>query len=82
MAQKNRPESPGSDPKPQLKDPWGAFGYLVSGVAVYGLVGWGLDRWLGTDFLVAIGIIVGAGLGIYLTMKTIQAPAGHDHDKN
>jgi ATP synthase protein I len=48
-------------------DPWHAFGYVVSGVAVYGFLGWLLDRWLGTSFLVAVGIILGAGLGIYMT---------------
>ena len=48
-------------------DPWAAFGYLVSGVAVYGLIGWGVDPWWGTSFMVAIGIVTGAALGIYLT---------------
>ena len=36
---------------------------------MYGFLGWLIDRWLGTDFIVAIGIIVGAGLGIYLTFS-------------
>ena len=49
-------------------DPWHAFGYIVSGVGVYGFLGWLLDRWLGTEFLVAIGILVGAALGIYMTI--------------
>ncbi len=48
-------------------DPWHAFGYLVAGVMVYGFVGWLLDRWWGTSFVVAIGIVFGAGLGIYMT---------------
>ena len=48
-------------------DPWHAFGYVVSGVGVYGLAGWALDRWLGTTFLVALGILIGAGFGIYMT---------------
>lgn len=48
-------------------DPWHAFGYLIAGVGVYGLIGWGLDRWLDTRFLVVVGILVGAGLGLYLT---------------
>jgi hypothetical protein len=39
----------------------------VSGVAVYGLLGWLADRWLGTQFLVAVGILAGAGMGIYMT---------------
>lgn len=60
MTQPNLP----SEPK---GDPWHAFGYIVSGVFVYGLIGWGLDRWLGTTFLVAVGILVGAGFGLYMT---------------
>lgn len=48
-------------------DPWYAFCYLVAGVAFYGLLGWLGDRWLGTSFLVAVGILLGAGLGVYLT---------------
>lgn len=48
-------------------DPWHAFGYVASGVGLYGLLGWLADRWLGTSFLVALGVLVGAGLGIYMT---------------
>lgn len=48
-------------------DPWHAFGYLVAGVAFYGLLGWLADRWLGTSFLVAVGIVVGAVLGVFMT---------------
>lgn len=50
-------------------DPWHAFGYIVSGVALYGFLGWLVDQWLETEFVVAIGIIVGAALGIYLTFS-------------
>lgn len=48
-------------------DPWHAFGYLVAGVAFYGVLGWLADQWLGTSFLVAIGILAGAVLGVYMT---------------
>ncbi|HZJ06659.1 MAG TPA: AtpZ/AtpI family protein [Nocardioidaceae bacterium] len=58
---------PAPDEEPVAGDPWHAFGYLVSGVAVYGILGWFADRWLGTSFLVVIGILLGAGFGIYLT---------------
>lgn len=60
------PPTASSDDSPK-GDPWHAFGYVVSGVGVYGLAGWALDRWLATTFLVAIGILVGAGFGIYMT---------------
>lgn len=59
---------PGSAPRP---DPWQALGYLVSGVALYGLVGWLLDRWLGTSWLVAVGVLAGAVLGLYLTWRRL-----------
>lgn len=65
MARQLPPTAP-SDDSPK-GDPWHAFGYIVSGVAFYGLAGWALDRWIGTTFLVAIGILVGAGFGIYMT---------------
>lgn len=58
------PAEPDENPK---GDPWNAVGYIVAGVALYGFGGWALDRWLGTSFLVAIGILVGAGFGIYMT---------------
>lgn len=55
-------------------DPWVAFGRLVAGVLVYGLAGWGLDRWLGTHVLVAVGILFGATLGLYLTWTAYRVP--------
>ena len=56
-----------SDEPPHGGDPWLAFSYLVSGATIYGLVGWGLDRWLGTNYLVVIGILLGVALAIYMT---------------
>jgi ATP synthase protein I len=65
MSQQSPPPAPPDD-RPK-GDPWHAFGYIVSGVGVYGVLGWLLDRWLGTTFLVAVGILVGAGFGLYMT---------------
>ena len=59
-------------------DPWHAFGYIVSGVAFYGLLGWLADRWLGTAFLVAIGIVFGAGLGIFMTFARFNRAPKQD----
>jgi F0F1-type ATP synthase assembly protein I len=57
---------------PPSGDPWHAFGYLVAGVGFYGLLGWLADRWLGTTFLVAVGILLGAGLGVYMTWSRFK----------
>lgn len=70
------------DPNRHQGDPWNAFGYLVSGVFLYGLIGWGLDRWLGTSFLVAIGVIAGAALGTYQTYKRFQIPDDDPQDED
>lgn len=40
---------------------------------MYGALGWLADWWLGTSFLVAIGILVGAGFGIYMTIARFDA---------
>lgn len=70
------------DPNRPQGDPWSAFGYLVSGVLLYGLIGWGLDRWLGTSYLVAVGIIAGAALGTYQTYKRFQIPDESPQDED
>ena len=62
-------------------DPWHAFGYLTAGVLVYGGLGWALDRWLGTSFLVVIGILSGAGLGIYMTFARFGGFAAKDDEQ-
>ena len=61
-------------------DPWHAVGYLSAGVLLYGVLGWLADRWLGTSFLVAVGILAGAGLGLYLTWNRFNRPTTGDED--
>ncbi|HEX5770799.1 MAG TPA: hypothetical protein VGD51_18575 [Nocardioidaceae bacterium] len=38
-------------------------------MGMYGFLGWLADRWLGTSFLVVVGILGGAGLGLYMTFN-------------
>ncbi len=66
-------------------DPWHAFGLIVSGVMLYGFLGWAADRWLGTSWLVAVGIVGGAAMGIYMTWARFNKPADqgqHEHGQN
>lgn len=67
---------PSSEGRSPGGDPWHAFSYLVTGVAFYGLLGWLADRWLGTSFLVVIGIVLGAGLGLYMTFQRFGLRSG------
>ena len=48
------------------------LGYLVAGVLFYGMVGWLLDQWLGTRFLVAAGVLLGGGLGTYMMIVRLR----------
>jgi F0F1-type ATP synthase assembly protein I len=53
---------------------WHAVGYLISGIAVWGFVGWLVDRWLGWDGIAtAIGCVLGAAGGIFLVVKRLGA---------
>ena len=46
---------------------WSMTGYLITGMALYGGLGWLLDRWLGHDALfLPIGVLVGIALAITL----------------
>ena len=45
---------------------WRSFAYLLSGPLVYGGLGWLADRWLGTGFLLPVGLVGGMALSLYL----------------
>jgi len=63
----SRREGPGSPGGGDVV--WSILGTLVAGVLAWGGIGWLLDRWLGTGFLVAVGILVGAAGAFYLIIK-------------
>jgi hypothetical protein len=41
-------------------------------VLFYGAVGWLLDQWLGTRFLVAAGVLLGGALGTYMMIVQLK----------
>ena len=48
-------------------DPMALISYLISGILVYGGLGWLLDRWLGFESLFfPIGVVLGVAAGGYL----------------
>jgi ATP synthase protein I len=48
---------------------WSIIGTMLAGVLAWGFIGWLLDQWLGTRYLVAVGIIVGMAGAMYLIIK-------------
>jgi ATP synthase protein I len=45
---------------------WTIVGYLISGLLIWGGIGFGLDKWLGTHFLMILGMLAGLGASLYL----------------
>ncbi len=41
-------------------------GYMLAGPLLYGGIGWAADHWLGTSFILPVGIIAGLALSLYL----------------
>jgi len=53
--------------EPRPVDPMALISYLVSGIVVYGGIGWLLDRWLDFHSLFfPIGVVLGVAAGGYL----------------
>lgn len=51
------------DPLPESAA-WNIVSYLLAGLVGFGLPAWLLDRWLGTNWIVAIGIVVGTAVAM------------------
>ncbi|TDC55080.1 hypothetical protein E1281_14445 [Actinomadura sp. KC345] len=61
--QKRRPE----DGQREFADvAWSVPGYLLSGMIIWGGLGWLLANWTGQDWLIPIGVVIGVGLATYL----------------
>lgn len=71
--QEKPPGAPTEPPDPDAGHPrleesrmWNVVSYLISGPVMFGGIGWALDRWLATAFLVPIGILAGMAVSLYL----------------
>jgi F0F1-type ATP synthase assembly protein I len=65
-------QPPAPEPLRRSTDPWAAIGRLSGGVLVYGAIGFLLDRWWDTTFMTPIGILFGAGLGIWTIYASLE----------
>ncbi|GAB3591314.1 hypothetical protein GCM10027446_08800 [Angustibacter peucedani] len=67
-SESSEPPDPSSGERPgrEADQAWRSFAYLLSGPLVYGGLGWLADRWLGTGFLLPVGLVGGMALSLYL----------------
>lgn len=60
----NQDEPPGPPATPG--DAWSVLAYLITGLLVWGGAGMLLDRWLGTELFIVVGLLLGSASSIYL----------------
>lgn len=54
-------------------DPWAIVGRLISGILIYGGLGWLIGSWFNkVEMFVAAGSILGIGLALYMTYKQLN----------
>lgn len=54
-------------------DPYAITGYLLSGMVLYGGLGWLIDKWAGTSSVFApIGVVFGLAAGLFLTFRQLS----------
>lgn len=71
------PGNPGRSPEPSASATanlaWSIVSYLLSGLLVWGGVGWLLDRWLGKEALfLPVGLLFGMVAAMYLVVVKIN----------
>lgn len=80
MSASGRPAEPGrnSSGRPPGADEenagWSVFGYLISGMAVYGAIGWLIGHWLHATILFPLGMLTGLVLAIVLIIYRYGRP--------
>lgn len=50
-------------------DGYRVLSLMLAGPVLYGGIGWLLDTWLHTAWLMLVGVMVGLGLSIYLVIS-------------
>ena len=72
MSSTRKSEAPTGKSEKQI-DPWSITGHLLAGMALYGGLGWLIDKWAGTtDVFTPIGVIFGLAAGLYLTFRQVS----------
>jgi F0F1-type ATP synthase assembly protein I len=56
---------------------WAVTGTLISGMAVWGGVGWLFDQWLNTRVFFPVGVILGVAVAIYVVAVKHGAVGPH-----
>ncbi|HZE39195.1 MAG TPA: AtpZ/AtpI family protein [Stackebrandtia sp.] len=68
-----RSEDPDQNPS-GADQGWVAIGYLITGIVVWGGIGWLVDAWLDLGGIaIGIGSVIGVACGVYLIARRLGA---------
>ena len=56
-------------------DPWSAMSMIISGVLLWGAIGYGVSEWLNSKVYMGAGVVIGGVLGVLL----VYLRYGRDH---
>jgi F0F1-type ATP synthase assembly protein I len=65
-------------PSPGADEGWAVLGSLISGLVLFGGLGWLLDQWWGTRVMAPLGAVIGLALGIYAVVVRHAHRVGAD----
>lgn len=68
------PDDPDDVRRREQSNAWDAFALVVSGVAVWGGVGWLVSEWLNSRLFLVLGLLVGMGAALYLVWVRYGKP--------
>lgn len=65
----SEPTEPGTQGDGGYNAGMAVFSYIIGGIIVWSLIGWGLDTLLKTSWFVLLGALLGIAGGLYLSGK-------------
>ncbi len=68
---KQSAEYPAAARRPRESDGWAIMSYMLTGMIVYGGIGWLVGHWTRIPVLFPVGMILGLALGIVLIVYRV-----------
>ncbi len=82
MSLRTRTPEAGEAARVSGNEAWSAVSRTIAGMLMYGGIGYAIGAWLGNATAgLAIGVIIGTALGLYLTHASIKALGGAEQPR-
>jgi ATP synthase protein I len=65
------PTNSGNSPRPRESDGWAIMSYMITGMVLYGGIGWLVGHWTGISVLFPVGMILGLAFSVILIIYRV-----------